>query len=818
MIFSPHILPYSPPVRKLYVGIFEITGLAHYTLYLSTKDVILFRIKPRGNILEFSQTMRKEYLVNRGVVKPLCLFALAAMSAMANEPIRWTGGEWDDTGAPKGALLTDNPGWWGRSVFTGVTYEYEEGHKPINPPDRYREDKRLFGRRLLDGRVKGDWHVPVGWNTGSLVAVFDFKRPCVFNEVDLFLGFGLIREHATKLSFSNDKTNWCSIATFTASNRFDRIRLSPAATGRYMRLELSEKGGPIPFTLDEVLAWGEGEVSDKYPEAIEGVPAGGALTLTDRRDGGIEVAPLTKPTLAAAKATAGGAVRTSCGDILLARNETETRYFAVVNASASNQTVRLAPPDFGEGVKSELRIGGLVRVSRPKVKLTPKQILDLMVTDIAAAEGGGDPGKVDVLPFFSPDAKPRPNFARRYLANAAQVMGFPEAVRLMPGEGCVVMLRVTTDGAKPGRREGAFVATTPSSSPAGDDLATVNLSATIADVTLPDVPLWVFAWSPFTSQFPFESETRHENDVARIAELGISSCYGFPLPRTKSARLKARVPRTRHWISGWLGGGLFEGTYCCRWKHYDEKQRARIAADAHKVVEKAKALGLKPEEYFVDTPDEPGHANAELHGELARNIKKAEPTLQVFMNPCFWIGNGFPPPRQMLDDLKPFYNDVVDISCPIRDLVRPGNLLTTNLWTKPRAVNAQYIHPASRAGRSIAWSSFENGMNGFSYYCYYSPRGNAWDIRTWNELHYGYQMVFPLENDVAITPIYETMHEAWEDYRMLAALRNAGKDELLAELLKSYKGATEYADPKNVSNRPNFQSLHDKALAAFKDL
>ena len=29
-------------------------------------------------------------------------------------------------------------------------------------------------------------------------------------------------------------------------------------------------------------------------------------------------------------------------------------------------------------------------------------------------------------------------------------------------------------------------------------------------------------------------------------------------------------------------------------------------------------------------------------------------------------------------------------------------------------VNAQYIHPPRRAGRSIAWSSFENGLNGFA--------------------------------------------------------------------------------------------------------
>ena len=70
-------------------------------------------------------------------------------------------------------------------------------------------------------------------------------------------------------------------------------------------------------------------------------------------------------------------------------------------------------------------------------------------------------------------------------------------------------------------------------------------------------------------------------------------------------------------------------------------------------------------------------------------------------------------------------------------------------------------------------------------------------------------------SDVAVTPIYETMREAWEDYRMLEALRRAGKGELLDELLKSYEGATDYADWENVPNHSDFQSLHDKALGAF---
>ena len=67
-------------------------------------------------------------------MKTICgTVLLTALCATAAEPIHWTVGGWNETGAPKGVLLTDNPGWWGERVWTGVTYEYEEGHKPVSP-------------------------------------------------------------------------------------------------------------------------------------------------------------------------------------------------------------------------------------------------------------------------------------------------------------------------------------------------------------------------------------------------------------------------------------------------------------------------------------------------------------------------------------------------------------------------------------------------------------------------------------------------------------------------------------------------------------
>ncbi len=121
-------------------------------------------------------------MARRGMVVG-AFFAVMCLAARA-EPFCWHNGQWDDTRAPQGALLTDNFGWWGRSVYTGVTYSYEGD--PTSPRDILMHDATACGRRLLAGDSAWGWHRTVGRTGGRpLVVVFDFKRPCAFNEVDL---------------------------------------------------------------------------------------------------------------------------------------------------------------------------------------------------------------------------------------------------------------------------------------------------------------------------------------------------------------------------------------------------------------------------------------------------------------------------------------------------------------------------------------------------------------------------------------------------------------------------------------------------------
>ena len=77
-------------------------------------------------------------------------------------------------------------------------------------------------------------------------------------------------------------------------------------------------------------------------------------------------------------------------------------------------------------------------------------------------------------------------------------------------------------------------------------------------------------------------------------------------------------------------------------------------------------------------------------------------------------------------------------------------------------------------------------------------------------------MVLPLENGVAVTPSYEELREAWEDWRLLTALRETGKTEVLDALLKEF--ADSFDRPHMEIERPykcNFLKLREKALDAF---
>ena len=725
----------------------------------------------------------------------------AALCDASVDLVCWNDGEWDDSGAPNGKLLSDNPGWWGRCVFTGVTYSYAK--EPANPKDVLQGDKDAFGRRLLDGRTGGDWSVPVGKpGKDPIVVVFDFKRPCSFAEVDVFASRS--PEAHIVVETSSDGATWGPVGSCQSTKARTRIKPGACAAGRYLRLSFKASRG-VSY-LDEVLVWGDGEVSERYPENIKPIQRSGFLRMADGLGGNIRIVPLRDPT-ACSKTKTGmppfelRADEASGREIVMARNETETRYFAVVNDTGDTVRLPISATGFGDDVKPEIRIGGVVRTKPPPRKLTAKQLFDLKVTGTEPPDTFGA-DEFDVLPFFSSDIVPAPNFARKYLANPEQVSGFPDAVEIASGDCAVIMLRLSTSGAAAGRRDGALAA----------GGARRNVPLRIVDATLPDTPPWVFAWGAFTRQFPFESRSRFVNDARPLKELGVTMFRGMPIKGGKVALASTGRGNAVIWHSVYASARVRAKTCRRDAKALDDEDRRQMRERVAELRRQCAGCGVAPERVVLEISDEPGTGRAAIFGETCRYLREIAPDMSIYMNPCFWTGRCFSPPDEIIDALKGYYGECVDVSVPYRSLVE-DEAMRNALWTQPRRVNAQYAHPAHRAGRSLAWSSFRYGLDGFGYWAYYSPTGNPWDIRTWPYWAYECQMVFPLEEGVATTPVYEEMREAYEDWRLLSLLRGKGLRSQLDALLKDFSGSF---DPDGMETaRPytcDFAALRLRAL------
>lgn len=733
---------------------------------------------------------------------------------LTDESILWLTGTWDANGKPKGKMLSDNPMWFGPRIFTGVTYEWEE--PPTFPLDVCGGNRKEPGRRLIGGKTNViEWDTVGRPGDKPLIAVFDFKRPCVFTEVDC------ISERCTNatavVEFSSDRTNWCGRAEQEVTSAITRIRLAAAATGRYMRLLFQalpqaentwwKKTRGYTF-LDEVVVWGDGEVSARYPEDVDGVSAGDSLVFTNTEKGAVSILPMTIPHLSRKPC---GATPTSLA-VNMARNETESRYFAVVNGGTKPMTVSLTKPDFGKGTLAELLVGGVLRISPPKRKLSDTEMVQLHTNDRDGINKG-DAENLDVLPFFFPHALLPDNCLRKYLANPQQVKGFPDAVPLAPGEGCVVMLRLTTNGTAPGVKRSVFTAG-PTKLP---------IEVEVVDLVLPQQKMWIYAYRPFTWQFPYESGKRVRRDVERYLRIGATSTQRLPEPYTKEWLFFRRVPDAS--VSCKIGdepkcNAAFEKIRKGKFESATEDELKLMTDCIGDRCRRAGELGLKREQMIVFLPDEPGPGNGRAVMKMARRIKRDVPNVVLHCNPlCYRGGSGFLPSEEILELFLPEYNDCVDVSCPIDTIVgRPE--LQQSIWGKKRLINAQYNHPAGRTGTHMAYDSVRKGLDGFGYYCYYNPNGSdPWDIRTWGVLNYNYQAVFPLEEDIALTPLYEFLREGAEVCRLLDAVKSSGRkdiyDEVLARSTKAWD-RTHFQYNLQDPAKEDILSLRDRMLEAFK--
>ena len=396
--------------------------------------------------------------------KALLISVVTATSAFAAEPIWWGADKQfhqgvlrDDTGAPKGKLLSDNAHWYGPAVFTGCTYEYdcELSAKDEYVPtlNRFLRDKNappekpVFGRKLLDGRTFDKDAGVVGAKGKAIKAAFDFKRPCTFTEIDFFCGGAL--SYKGEVAFSDDAKTWGESVAFEGTQAVCRVRLDNPRKGRFMCFSLSAGEKNVRLPLDEVAVWGDGEVSAEYPEAggvcdapftapqsLRGIPetamTEGMFADWQKRVGAdVVVVPTRLYDPQRYSPITNTPPEKYC--ISMTKCEREMRYFAVANASDARRMVKIEKPSFGPDVDVEIWLGAVIHAQHPTRKLTEAQKRDLLVLTLEPPSDIGPINRMALEPFVRGDMKPQPNFIRRFCGNAEQLLGFPGAFPLEKG-------------------------------------------------------------------------------------------------------------------------------------------------------------------------------------------------------------------------------------------------------------------------------------------------------------------------------------------------------------------------------------------------
>lgn len=735
----------------------------------------------------------------------ITLISLFVFNHLAAAGLQWFDGSIDESNEPPGKLLSDNEDYYGECVLTGVEYTYEIA--PDKPAENRPSRTGVPGRILLNGRRgKG-----VGLSKGKqLVVTFDFKRQCVFQEVDVVTPS---KQVSLRLEISADNGgNWQTLVDRPLDECPDqelhRLHLPSSPEGRFLRLTMQASGVTL---LDEVMAWGDAVNLSETPEDFEPVAKGeypigvvyptitgiGKSAVSDREAfywvesltaeqqaqpavwfpvdtwGSISHQPLM-PTADEINQTI---------KISMARNETENMALALKNTLVSK------PVD--------------VEVTMPAI--TTDQGLAVTNQMLTASIGVmgviGDRGFGNNLgPIFFQDNMLGNSLMEKYILNGRQIRNFPR-LTLHPSAAAVMWLTFTTENAQPGK----YVATI-----AVEGGKPQRIEIDVLDVTLPETFAFVKTYSSnMTSMFPFVNTERARMDLAYALDCGISD---FGRMNSQHHDLLLQLAKERNMKVMFSAGHVIpriyvHNIYCGIWtkpEDFPEDAAASIAAVVQQCVATMQERGLDYDDWYGTTGDEPGHKNMAAVAYVCKLIHQADPKVNVYVNPCYWAGydKGAVAEDQLVaEDLKEWYGKEVNISMPLFLLLR-NRPQTLPSFTSPRFVNAYYyvsgqLDRAEHANevqkyRKMAWDSLSLGLNGWGFYSYYSPRGSAWNHFDRNPKGEGlqepsdYSIVYPGLNRVVPTRQSEALRQGKEDWNLLNLLRQQGKQKLVDELIAEY--------------------------------
>lgn len=721
--------------------------------------------------------------------------------------------------APEGRLLSDNVFYWGEVVLTGVEYHYEvEPNAPADTPVTARREGQP-GRRLLNGvrESHSTARQPVGIRDEPLAVVFDFKGRYEFTEVDVSTPTGAA---AIEVAVRDDADEpWRQVDAQALADSGEgplhRMRLADRPRGRYMRVRVEAEGSLT--RSDGVWIWGEPVDPEQVEEVIEplaetpqivgysfqSIAGIGRSGFSDmqfwdwlRSMDALRGEP-AEPVVWSRVSTWGAIThrpllpdaeaRFETLDLLMSRNETEPAAVALTNTAGREPrevTVGLSgfrDAETGavtESVRGELRVFGAV-----------------------STQFYGN----SLVPMFEPGNMLGRSLMRRYVSNAETILDFP-TLHLTPAGSAVTWLSVTTDDAEPGVYEAELYV---------EDGPSRTVRVEVLDVTLPDPYVWIHSYSDMTHMRPFMEPEHPQRGVDYKQSLGITVWIGLregPAWREELARLALETGK-RAMLYTTLGLSAHPAARQARRGELtpdalDDEAREAISERIEDIVQRADALGLDYEDWYLEFWDEPGMRNARHYGMLAEFIKEeVDPNVQIFMNPLFWTGGFVIEPDEVYPELTDWYSEYIDISVPIILLVEDESPLM-DLFVTDRKVNAFYAvathHARSESAernefyRMMAWKAMHHGMNGWGFYSYHRPRGNPWDDHTARP---DYQMVYPGPRGPIPTRASEALRQGWEEYRLLTLLREQGQGEEADELIAAFRKGS-----------ASFDALRERAL------
>ncbi len=720
----------------------------------------------------------------------------------AHSQVRWLDGT--KANAPQGALLTPNVDYYGECVSTGVTYEYETPQ--VGKADAPDDDKAFLGKRLFDG-VQDYWYSrpagPTLQSPGSVI--FDFKRVCKFNEIDLLSE----TKHARfQVEVSSDKFKWKTVydskEKVASTSAFRRLAVK--ASGRYLRLRVETDG---TINLAEAWVWGNVRMSEKdyadlgmrstldlqKAEGLQGIPATKvsdsdyAKWLTELKaceaNKSLAVWSQVFPwnSLASGPILPNRTLINKSLDAVMCRNEAEP--VAVYLTNTSRNRVRTL----------NLELSGFVDASG---KLARSITGELHIFGVQQSKAFGPTPYV----LLSENNKPGRDVLRRYCLNAAQVMDFP-TVRLSPAGSAILWVKIRTDNCLPGKYSAVLSC---------KEGPSIRLDVNVADIILPHPKVWVNYWTNETNMAPFRAVDWVDKEARVRKEMGMNVVDGWPEGGTGAEALYKINKQTlfKIWGMGTYGYKLWSvGHQDLKFGISDftpdmrEDLKNIIRAHAHA----ASLFHLDYSQWFIETADEPNPKCLDLFGEMAKVCKEADPNVMIYANPCGWLGL---PDKVVEDDstmyptMKDWYNKYIDISVPgFLNLIDAPN--TYKLYTAPRSYNALYDVMGSKTRsdnsyglinypRYLAWLAIRHGMNGWAYYSIYQPRGNPWDDNDQPEPDY--LTILPGPNGPVISRGSEASGEAYEDYCLMSLLKDR-KPDVHARLISEWLVAGNYESARN---------------------